>query len=303
MIQLYTENLHMWPRMKSLAKRLLGREVRGPQAVVKSLTAGLDALKIPYAVNSTALSSGDMACVLSGVRALRWAIQKKRAGKIGKLIGGPNIVVTPLEQGRLILRPEIDAYIVPAQWSVDWWSSLVPEFRQKLKVWPAGVEDRGVLRKPGGEVLVFQKNGPEELFRNIVDFLARQGKSVTVLRYGTFRQAEYFSALSRCDYGIYLSQSESQGLALHEAWMGDVPTLVWDRGYAEWGQYRWDTAGLAAPYLSEKSGMFFRDWIEFPGVYAQFVSNLVNFKPREYSLDRFTNEASARQLLTIINNI
>lgn len=303
MLYIYTETFKPWPRLKRIVKRLIRPNLGGPKAVENSLVLGLKSMGQAFVWNQASGESGGVACVLSGVETLRWAIKQKRVGRFARLVAGPNIVVTPLDFGQLILSPEIDAYVVPAQWSADWWLSLAPELKSKLRVWPAGVEDLGRLADPKGKILVFQKNGPVELYNFIIQELRALGLDFLVIKYGNFSKAEYFKYLSQSRLVVYLSQSESQGLALHEAWMAGLPTLVYNTGVLKWRDYVWRDEKISAPYLCTECGIFFNNQQSFRVSLDNIQANWKQFHPREHSLKYFSNQVSAQNYLSIINSL
>ena len=303
MLYLYTEEFFFLGKIKRKCKAVLGMINRGPEAVARSLKRGLDALQKPYHLNSAAKqpSQENIAVVLNGVKVLRWAIAQKRAGKIQKLVAGPNIVVTPLDYNYLITDPVVDIYLVPAQWSVDWWVSLIPTIKEKLAVWPAGVENRGELVNPQGQVLILQKNAPLEVLNQVKRTLQKFNLLFAEITYGHFDSADYFRLLKKSKFMVYLSQSESQGLALHEAWMAGVPTLVWNRGFMQYRRWRWEEKKISAPYLSVECGRFFYGTVDFEETLTQFLENYHIYKPRAYSLRNFTDKISAQKFLQIIS--
>lgn len=302
-IYIYTEDFFLWPRLKSLAKQILGRGFGGPAAVERSLLKGLKELGQEFVLNQPPEDRGGTACVLSGAAALHWAIGQKKFGFFRRLVAGPNISVTPFDFGGLVLAPEIDAYVVPAQWSVDWWSSLRPELSNKLKVWPAGVEDRGLHYNPAGQVLVFQKNAPANLLQAVTGELTKLNLPFQVIYYGKYELGDYINCLSKARLMVYLSQSESQGLALHEAWMSGVPTLVWNEGVLKYKNYEWQDRKISAPYLTTDCGLFFKDAADFPQVLSEALVNFSGFSPRKYSLENFTDALSAKKYYDILENL
>jgi hypothetical protein len=50
---------------------------------------------------------------------------------------------------------------------------------------------------------------------------------------------------------IYLQTTETQGMALQEARMMNVPTFVWNRGYFKNKYLFWADSKISAPYLDE----------------------------------------------------
>lgn len=300
MIYLYTENFYWSPRLKNHIKKLLGIGARGPQAVVVSLERGLKELGVEYKINEPLPNSPVAVGVLSGKQTLGWALEQKQKGRVTRLVAGPNIVVTPFDYNNLILDSNIDAYLVPAQWSKDWWSSLVPEFGEKIKLWPAGVKDRGSLKNPSGLCLVYKKFVPEAFYQHILKILDNQGINYKTVTYGQFCHQDFLNLLSQSRFMLYLSTLESQGLALHEAWMADLPTLVYNPGVMHYQKYTWASANIAAPYLIPACGSFFKSEDTFEETLKVFLASEKIFTPRQYSLKNFTDSVSTKNYLDLM---
>jgi len=286
--------------LKIAVKRILFIPNYGPQAVLESLIRGFDKLKVDYQLNPKTDKVSDPVCVISGVDALKWAIEAKRKGQIKKIIAGPNIVVTPEDAGGILLDEKIDLVIVPSQWVKDFYASFKPEFNKKIRVWPAGVEICPQSREKREGCLIYKKKVDKELFDFIIECLESQGINYKLIKWGRYRKKRYFDLLNKVKFMIYLSESESQGIALQEAWMRDIPTLVWNRGYWKWKNYEWHESS-SAPYLTKDCGIFFRDKNDFKNKFDIFIRNLSNFSPREHSLKNFIDEISASNYLKIIN--
>ncbi len=278
---------------------------RGPESVVRSLKRGLKELEIPYRLNPSKKALTKTVHVLRGAEALKEAINLKREGIISKLIAGPNITVTPFEEQGLYLSPEIDCIVFPSEWPKNFFISLVPELAPKIKIWSAGVLTPSHVASIdiNQDILIYQKNAPSSLLSHIEKTLKKNSLSYRVLRYNKFRQEDYFRLLEKSRLLIYLSESESQGLALQEAWIRNVPTLVWNRGFWQYGSYSWSDSKISAPYLTDEAGMFFRNEDDFENKLISFMNELKNFTPREYALARFTDHQSALQLIDIINAV
>lgn len=302
-IYIFTENYFLKARIKYFIKKLLGRNLGGPEAVLKSLITGLRENGVNFQINIFPKEGCGVACVISGVKTLQWAIKQKQLGKIQKIIAGPNIVVTPFDCENLILAPEINTYLVPAQWSKEWWASLVPEFEKKIQIWAAGVKDEGDLKNLQGQALIFQKNGSVELLEAVKRGLLEAGIQFQIIEYGKFKHKDYLKLLQTARFVVYLSQSESQGLALHESWMANIPTLVWNRGFMQYENYQWKDAKISAPYLNPLLGMFFSGADDFQEVAQRFVSQYNNFQPRLYSQQNFSNYSSAQKFIEIFKKV
>lgn len=300
MIHIYTENLCRVPRIKNRIKYLLDRNDRGPRAVADSLARGLRELNESITLNKNPKEPFETACVLSGTCALRRMIEWRRKGLIKKIIAGPNITVFPDDANAIMCDPAIDVIVVPAQWVKDLWASLRPELESRIVVWAAGVQDpgeRSIAERNG--FLIYKKHVSAEIFDMVIAHLDERHILYTVLEYGSFEQTGYFALLEKVEGVVYLTESESQGLALAEAWMRDVPTLVWDRELFQGGGREWKGAS-SAPYLTDACGMRFKHGGEFGNIFGHFKENIKTFRPREYALEHFTDKRSAEQYLSII---
>lgn len=298
MLKIYTRTPKVFSkeRLKYCLSFFLNKR-RGPEAVLQSLHRGLTALSIPHSINPlfNSASKNDTVHIISGIEALRWAIAKAKKAGISKLIAGPNLVVTPLEYEGIIRDTSIDIILQPSQWVVDFYISIAPEIKEKTKVWPAGVEISSVQKykneKP--HCLIYKKFVSQDTYENVYNGLKSQGISSSTLTYGEFKPNEFYSELIKADFMIYLSTSESQGLALQEAWIRNVPTLVLNDKIWSYGSYTWTDDKIAAPYLNDQCGVFFSSNDDIQSTLQMFQKQLETFNPREYVLSASLDDKSS----------
>lgn len=287
-------------RMRYCLKERMGLQ-RGPSSVLRSLRDGLSGLDIPFKINPPAKDIKGIVHVLSGVDALRYAIREKKAGKISKIIVGPNVTVGPYDYRSILLSDEIDLILQPSEWTRDFYIKTEPRLTSKISIWAAGVKDPGETKAEEKNcILVFQKNASPALLRHVLETLEKGHHAYKVLTYGSFSKREYFELLRASKLMIYLSPSESQGLALHEAWIRDVPTLVWNRGYFTYQGASFEAKAVSAPYLSPSTGAFFKDDEEFESKLVEMLADLSRFSPRLTALEHFTDRSSAIAYLSLI---
>ncbi len=279
------------------------QHVGGPSRVVAELLRGFMALRVDYVLNPKPEDVTDTVCVISGVPALRWAIAAKKRGLIKKLVAGPNVAM-PLDENGLIFNEMVDVFLVPAQWVKDFCCSFKPDFCKNIMVWASGVyvSETPKKRSEREGCLIFKKNGDERVFEKVTSVLQKRQIPFRVITYGAYYREDYLRLLRDSKFLIYLSKSESQGLALHEAWAHDVPTLVWNGEHLKTLDYEWPGSS-PAPYLHEETGMFFDDTDVFEESLQSFLSSMDRFSPRRYHLKHFTPEVSARRFLDIISGI
>lgn len=265
----------------------------GPLSVRDNLRLGLDRCAIRHRLNDFQGTTPYVG-VLRSVDALRWAIRRKREGRIRVLVAGPNIVMLPTEFDGVVSAPEIDRYVVPSEWTRDEYVAMCPQLRGQIAVWPVGVDEERWRPDPAvpktRDFLIYPKRYPPSLLERIRHELDRRGLSYTLLRYGAYRPDGYRDLLTTHRWMLFLSESESQGIALFEAWSCDVPTLVWDRSLWEFGPHRWP--GTSAPYLAPETGLSFRGEDDLAAALDRMGSG--GFAPRAYVLARFTAAAASR---------
>ncbi len=301
---------------KDLMKRALGR-TRGPDQVISSLCRGLTELGISFNINPRKKDLAEIVHVICDERALRQCIALKRQGLIKKLIAGPSITITPFEGNKIYLESEIDKIVFPSDWPRNFFLSLTPELAPKIEVWPAGsivpekFRDRPSTPIENGtntanvHCLLYIKNSPEEITVKVRKTLAERQIKCTEFVYGTFKQQTYFDALLDADFVIFLSPTESQGIALQEAWFRNIPTFVWNPGIWHYKEYSWSDPKISAPYLEPEVGLFFTSADDANEQLESFLAAMreQKFKPRDYALRHFTDKKCALRLIEIIDTI
>jgi len=278
----------------------------GPYAVARSLLEGLKKINVHFNYNPQSLSEvEEVVVVLSGFAALNKAIDWKCRGRIKKLLAGPNVAALPSWITCLPNWNRIDLCLHPCQWTIDWWKSIDPGFNIPLRIWAAGVNTE-FWQPPQNKarqknVLIYKKTCPEDLFQSCIGAIANKDWTVSIIEYGHYSHDEYKTKLAQSDLAVFLSESESQGLAMFECWSCDVPTLIWDRGFFEWQGYS-DKAS-AGPYLSDLTGIRFIGAEELAASLQHMLDNLDTFQPRLWILNNGSDEVSALNLLKIINSL
>lgn len=275
----------------------------GPFFVRESLINGLSLLGFPFNVNPPLNQVGDVVAVISGVNNLRTAMQWKSSGKISCLVGGPNIMNSPKEFNYLFAQKELDACLVPSYWIQVAYEEDAPSLKGRIRLWFSGIDTN--YWKPSQsnktKVLVYWKTEPESFCQQIENLLHKYGYETIRMRYGLYTQEAYRNALNQSQFAVFITRSESQGIALAESWAMDVPTLNFDPGSLT---YRGKVYSIVSscPYLSENTG---KTWKEIGDLEALLQNNKVisqSFNARNWILQNMTNQASAIQLLNIIDD-
>ncbi|GAA2848515.1 hypothetical protein EDC40_101143 [Aminobacter aminovorans] len=278
-------------------EKLRGEERRygGHRGVTRSLVEGLQQISGVdwlYARRYGRLRAKTVHAV-ADARSVRTGIAAKRNGLCDRLIVGPNIVVRAFEEDSVLASPEIDMVLVPSRWVKAAYEADEPRLIGRIAVWPAGV-DADHWAPTGGprrNVLLYEKRQPEAA-EEAAEVVRSAGFEPVTIRYGHYQPEEFKRALDHAIVCVVVGQSESQGLALAEAWSMDVPTFV----------RRFDvipeegTPCSAAPYLTPSTGAF---WSSNDDLKRLLTRGTDAYAPRDWVLANNTDRHAAEALVRI----
>jgi hypothetical protein len=245
----------------------------------------------------------DVAWVVSSIHDLRHGIRLKEEGRVRHLWAGPNITVIPQEGNGVLLSKALDRYILPGKWSADFVIQEAPLLAGKTTLWPVGIDTAYWTHsnQKKARLLIYNKY-QDNLCDRILKTVNELKISAEVIRYGSYVSDEYRRLLETAWGIVWLSASESQGLAVLEAFSMDVPVLAWDQGRFTYHSnslkktYHFDQA-TSVPYFDNTCGMVFSKTEEFPVKLTDFMKNLESFRPRKFVfLNQMDLENNLRRL-------
>lgn len=287
-----------------LARRPLIDSYEGHQAVTRSVLEGLKSIGASFNYNpSSTAELGSTTLVLTDLEALSQSIDLKKKGFIQKLFAGPTLVIDPADERELLGSQAIDGYLVPSEWTHDFYVKQVPELQGKCKIWPAGVDmDRWMPmdRKPERKVLIYDKLKHGQPIHEYKNYLTELGWDSSIIRYGSYTPDQFLKRLRESQLAIFFSIGESQGIALSETWAADVPTLVWNRGWILLNEKKNQIPASSAPYLNPNLGYFFSDLSSFKEAFHKWEIQRASFHPRQWVSAHLSDNACAEKLLEIM---
>lgn len=285
------------------------RQVGGHHSIPQGLEDGLEDIGYPYRqVRWPVRLSGDIAVVLQDPRALRWALKEKRRGRIKALAAGPLMVNLPNEAGEIFRDPAIDRRLFFSGWHRDLFMRLDPDAMTGAEIWFAGVDparwEPSITREEREGALLYVKTDEPGLEKGVTEALRSRRIRSRVVRYSQYAPDVFREELDRSAFAVFLSRSETQGLAMMEAWSMDVPTLHWNPGTMYY-QGRTLSGASSCWYLTPETGMSFPALEDFSETLDRFTDFLARgeFSPRDTVLARFTQEASARRMAEIVEGL
>ncbi len=285
----------------------------GHPDVTLGLLRGLDRAEFGYSYNPVALRSDQIihrVGVLAGLTTLSWAVRGAEEGGLGVLSVGPNVFVLPSEVRDELLSSAVKQIIVPSPWVGQLYASALPAIGSKIRVWAAGVDPlrwwplETLEAVESRRCLIYRKSATTQEVVEVGELCRRLRWDWGVIEYGRYSSKEYLDALRRADVLVFLGETESQGLAMFEAWSANVPTFV-----RRWRPHQTEVivdplrlgewAGVcSSPYLSDDTGAFWSNLDELRDLLEN--SGTPNHQPRRWVLKNATLELAAKKYYELV---
>lgn len=209
-----------------------------------------------------------------------------------KILLGPNIHFENPEIANVVHSLKNHKLIVPSKWVADYFVNSGIEVRDQIVVWASTVDQNQWSPKnvSRNKVLIYLKDkNRRKLCQDLSNFLSSMGIPIIVLEYGTYTKKDFKRILNKSCWAIWVGGTESQGLALLEAWFMNVPTLVLEcNSFTDMNGRTFPAS--SAPYLSDNCGKFFNLEDEVFSQIEDFNRNYFNHSPRRWALENFSHE-------------
>lgn len=200
-----------------------------------------------------------------------------------QIIYGPNIHVEDMENKPYLDHKEV-TFLVPCDWVVKATEKYLPQ--ANIVVFPYGIEiPKSDLLGKAEEIVVYIKNEKnrtklEKEVQIVRDFARSNGLIIKFFEYGQYKKSHFLDSLKKAKFAVWFGQTESQGIALMEAWSYDVPTLV--RRKDSWLDPDDEVfRAEAAPYLNSRRGKYTMSESLTLSDLENFVADLDEFDPRQ----------------------
>lgn len=277
----------------------------GHTAVTKSLIYGLKELGVNFNYNPFFIKDvGDTVVVLSDPQAVNQAVNLKRQGKIKKLLAGPNIIEITTKYDKILSQKEIDLVIVSSNMTKEIYERTNSKLIGKIAIWYAGVDtsywksNQSIRQK---NVLVYWKNATTAFSKEVELSLERNGYNVKRVIYGHYSKKRFKKLLQKSVFSVFLSITETQGIALVESWSMDVPTIVWNPEIEHY--YLRGIQTTSAPYLTSQTGIKWRELDDLEELLKEKDFYKKGFSPRKWVMENMSNKCSAEMLIKICKSI
>ena len=219
---------------------------------------------------------------------------------------GPNIDFSLTANRELINAFPRRKFLVPSEWVVNYATINWQVDSNELLVWGAGIDSEKWA--PSGSqnkrpiVLFYVKSKRFEVLSNsYYELLIAKGFQIQFLHYGEYAQETYIKQLKRTKFMIFFGETESQGLAMFQAWAMNVPTLVINVNKLDHLGRTFEAS--SAPYLNLQTGSFMESDDDPAVILGRWLINLESFHPRDWILENFTIEKRCLALMDLFTSV
>jgi hypothetical protein len=221
--------------------------------------------------------------------------------KFPDLLVGPNLFVLPGEWPPETLAHWTD-FVVPSPWVARLYEQCPEVSHARFHPWPVGIDtDTWSERAPNKRetrALLYCKNRSETDIRHAEFLLGAARVPHVRLDYGSYQEQDLLRLCQEeVTFCVLCTGTESQGIAYMQMLSSGLPCFVYDT--TEWvdnhGTLR--VPATSVPYFDERCGVKVSSLKK--AVFADFLSRLSEFRPREFILESHTLAHGASQYLEI----
>ncbi|MBD81629.1 MAG: hypothetical protein CL840_22105 [Crocinitomicaceae bacterium] len=280
------------------------RKTGGSKSMPSIVKEHLPNYKSIARINELNATGIDQIYVFKDVLALEWALEQKKKDPKLKITAGPFIVNHPAERKAIVEDERIDKLVFFSQWHQELFKSFSEKVQLKQNFnWFCGVDTNYWVRPKnsnGKKVLVYSKTNPE-VSEQIKKILTNKGIEFEEIVCGNYTPEQFKSSLFNSQLVIFVSKTETQGLAIFEAWSCNVPTFHFDPGVWKYQGYTYNKAS-SCPYLSDQLGRTFEGTDDFEDKFDSIMLELDHFTPRQIVENKFTIGHSMKVLGHILES-
>lgn len=284
--------------LKKIKNKILVKN-SGPEVLKNNLINGLKALNYHVLLNPKLKNLTKFCIVLDDISALKKLIYYKTLqNKKIKIFAGPNLMVQPNENNKILFSDQIDKIIVPSNWVKKLYIESSDSFlKNKIKIWPCGINHMFWKPKKINKkkiILVYIKNFKnKKIINRYIDFLKKNNLKYFVLSYGKYKPIDFLKKLRQSKCIIYFNSTESQGLSYFESWSTNVPVFIYKiDGFFKNKKIK----KSKCPYLEDNLGSNFEDLKSF----KKIIFSKKKYPTRKIILKKYTLKKSALNLLNEI---
>lgn len=270
---------------------------RGPGKVVKNLKLGLQKKNIVFGNQELLTKKID-----SHIGMLQ-VINNWEKWSTNSLVG-PNLFVLPREN--VAFSKHFKHFNVPSEWVLNLYRGFSELDHAKIDIWSVGIDtERWFIENRNLDnlkCLLYFKNRTLQDLHVVKKILQKYNIEYKELHYGSYSENELYETCKWANFGILLTNTESQGIAYMEILSTDLPCFVFNKPTWNYdGAYK-TVEATSVPYFDENCGEIVENinLIKF----EEFLNNVKNkkYSPRQFILKNHSLEISAEKYYNLFVN-
>lgn len=226
---------------------------------------------------------------------------------------GPNIVNLPSEIPSLLYK-YIRNMVVPSSWVYNLYRKFPILDSVNVDIWPVGIDtvvwnsdsflcenhENHQIKNEKLKCFIYFKNRTQIDLKIVCKYLQKYNILTKIIVYGSYEENELFEACKWADFGILLTNTESQGIAYMQMLSTNLPLFVFNYPWWDYdGKFQCIEA-TSVPYFDSRCGMIVEsfDKTKFEDFLDKVVKN--EYSPRDYILENHTILKSAQKYYDIL---
>jgi len=262
---------------------------RGPGKVVKNLKLGLQKNNIVFG-NESLLSQR----IDSHIGILQLINGWERCS--ANSLVGPNLFVLPRENKKF--SKYFKHFNVPSKWVFDLYRRFSELDHAQIDIWSVGIDTEKWKVESRNEdnlkCLLYFKNRSQQDLHVVRKILKKYNIEYRELQYGSYTEEQLLETCSWANFGILLTNTESQGIGYMEILSTNLPCFVFNKSTWNYDGAYETVPATSVPYFNEKCGEIVEN-VDLKK-FEDFL-NSVNkkiYSPRDYITKNHSLEISAR---------
>ncbi len=270
---------------------------RGPGKVVQNLKLGLDKNNISYGNEEILKKNTDANIgILQSINSWdKWS---------SDAVLGPNLFVLPSENKMLCKR--YSKFVVPSKWVLDLYRQFSELDHANIYIWPVGIDtDKWHLFDRQFEhlrCLLYYKNRSQQDLSVVKKILNKYNIEYKELHYGYYHENDLINHCKWANFGILLTDTESQGIAYMEMLSTNLPLFVFNKPTWNYGGNYKLVEATSVPYFNQQCGIISDsvDLIKF----EEFINNIKKntYSSREFIVKNYSLKESAHNYINLFKD-
>lgn len=310
-LTIMTEPLSINYRIRTIARkyiRHIPNNYGGHYSVTRSLFEGFNAIGFQnYNYRPALKDIHKHVHVLSGIPALKYAIELKEKGIIKRVTAGPNIIGFPDSEGwEYLLNKNVELLLFPSQNTIEFFCRYIPDLRKKARAFASGINETNFKPQEAERkyVLLYLKCVSSYWGDYISYVLKTHGFVPYMIQYGNYTLDEYKQILNQSLFMISISIHDTQGLYLAEAWAMNCPTICYNSQFSSFPTTKTINEGslLGSPYVCSENGAAFNSIEQLEQILIEYKKGNMLWRPREWVLENMTDAVCSQKFLDLVQD-